>query len=605
MKSMLGSNGCSGILVLLIGLLLGNVFFPAPRTAFAQEVTNVEALLNFAELKDAEWRADQLEVKAFARKHRILIREVHPDGSIVELVKIQNDIPIYFTTNNQNAATSTRTDKLWAVPFSVTGLGYSNLGEWDSAGVRLTHVEFGGRVTQEDTPSSTSSHSTHVAGTLIASGVDVTAKGMAPQMNLKAYDWSFDEGEMAAAAAAGMEVSNHSYGIGSGWSGSTNWYGDTAIDQDECWWFGFYRSLAQDWDQIAYDAPYYLTVISAGNDRNDTAPLPGTAHEHNGSGSYTDTHFDDGWDNGGFDTVGPKKVAKNVLTVGAVNDVSSYTGPNSVQITSFSGWGPTDDGRIKPDIVGNGASLWSTDDDNDSDYTTKSGTSMAAPNVTGTLALLQQYYQQTHGASPMRSATLKALAIGTADECGNVACDGPDYVYGWGLLNAEAAAELIADDAAAGGGADFWENSLAQGETAAFQTAVVDPGLNDVKVTLVWTDLPGTPPANSLDPTNKMLVNDLDLRLIRQADGQTFYPWVLDPSNPTACATTGDNDLDNVEQIFIESAQTGIYLVEVSHKGTLMSPPQAFSIVLSGLKGQIFVDGFESGDVSAWSSSVN
>jgi hypothetical protein len=71
-----------------------------------------------------------------------------------------------------------------------------------------------------------------------------------------------------------------------------------------------------------------------------------------------------------------------------------------------------------------------------------------------------------------------------------------------------------------------------------------------------------------LNPTNLMLVNDLDLRLISPS-GTTNYPWVLNPANRTAAATTGDNFRDNVEQVEVANPQNGVWLVRVTHKGQL------------------------------------
>ncbi len=132
---------------------------------------------------------------------------------------------------------------------------------------------------------------------------------------------------------------------------------------------------------------------------------------------------------------------KILITVGAVNKVPSYSGPESVQMSGFSSWGPTDDGRIKPDLVAAGVNLFSLSAANDSSYTTLSGTSMASPNVTGSLLLLQELYKNLHSGNFMRSSTLKALAIHTAKETGIY--PGPDYSYGWGLLDDQAAAKLL------------------------------------------------------------------------------------------------------------------------------------------------------------------
>ena len=135
---------------------------------------------------------------------------------------------------------------------------------------------------------------------------------------------------------------------------------------------------------------------------------------------------------GPYDCIAHAAIGKNVLTVGAVNDiVGGYTGPASVVMTTLSCWGPADDGRIKPDIVANGMSLYSTDKDADNDYTTLTGTSMATPSVAGSLALLQEHWNNLNPGTYMKAATLKALIIHTADECGTN--NGPDYEYGWGL----------------------------------------------------------------------------------------------------------------------------------------------------------------------------
>ena len=111
-------------------------------------------------------------------------------------------------------------------------------------------------------------------------------------------------------------------------------------------------------------------------------------------------------------------------------------------MSSFSGWGPTDDGRIKPDICANGVGLYSSYSGSDTQYASISGTSMATPNLSGSLLLLQQHYQNLFGTgSFMRSATLKGLVIHTADEAGSN--PGPDYKFGWGLANMATAAQAI------------------------------------------------------------------------------------------------------------------------------------------------------------------
>ncbi len=98
---------------------------------------------------------------------------------------------------------------------------------------------------------------------------------------------------------------------------------------------------------------------------------------------------------------------------------------------------------------------------------------------------------------------------------------------------------------------------------------------------MVWTDVPGPIQPYQIDPTNLVLVNDLDLRVI-DPTGATNFPWILDPANPAAAATTGDNYRDNVEQVHIENTTTGLYTVVISHKGSLSNAVQDFTIVMSG-----------------------
>ena len=506
----------------------------------------------------------------------------------VQLMYIdERGMPVYYKLHNVDAAATVSTDKVWpggGGGHLLTGAGTAlgDLGIWDGGGVLVTHQEFGGRAAQIDTTTGTSFHSTHVAGTMVAGGVVASAKGMSYEANLAAYDWNNDASEMALAAANGMNVSNHSYGFGTGWYWSIMWfwYGDTRVDTVEDFYFGFYSDAAQDWDQIAYDAPYYTIVISAGNDRADTGAAPGELHfvwDHDwGAWAFsTDTRDPDGGVDG-YDCISHTALAKNIVSVGAVNDIpGGYSEPADVVMSAFSSWGPTDDGRIKPDLVANGVGLYSCTDTSPTAYATYDGTSMSSPNFSGSLNLLVRHFEDTHGGTTPLSSTMKAVLVQTADEAG--ASAGPDYEFGWGLLSTLSAADLISGDAA-----DpflICEDSLLNGEekTLYFQSDGTDP----VRVTLAWTDPPGTPPPPSLNPTTIMLVNDLDVRLTHLDSSTTYMPYVLNPSSPGDSATTGDNIRDNVEQIHLASPPTGDYMVVVSHKGALSGDDQWYSLVAS------------------------
>jgi len=126
------------------------------------------------------------------------------------------------------------------------------------------------------------------------------------------------------------------------------------------------------------------------------------------------------------------------------------------------------------------------------------------------------------------------------------------------------------------------EETISTGETNDYHFTVDAP--QTVRLTMVWTDPPGTPPAPSLDPPNKMLVNDLDLRITSVNGAVTTLPWTLDGFNPSAAAVRADNSTDNVESIDIDLAPADQYVVHVTHKGTLLSGSQAYALVWQGMK---------------------
>jgi len=174
----------------------------------------------------------------------------------------------------------------------------------------------------------------------------------------------------------------------------------------------------------------------------------------------------------------------------------------------------------------------------------------------------------------MKSATLKGLVIHTANEAGGN--PGPDYEFGWGLLNIKNAARVITED---GGDHQIIEDSLADSAVDSVQISVTQENAL-VTATLVWMDRPGTVVAPVLDPQDLMLVNDLDLRI--KSGSSTYMPWVLTPAVPAAAATTGDNFRDNVEQVEVSGGGTGVYTIEVSHKGILFNGEnQDYALIIS------------------------
>ena len=513
--------------------------------------------------------------------------------SRMELMAVRDGRLYAYITYNANAAISTAADLVRETPpYNLTGTGIT-VGVWDAGGVRSTHQELRNRVTLKD-GTTLHDHSTHVGGTIGASGVVAAAKGMAPRVRIDSYEWTTDTAEMASRAMsyAGepgkIQISNHSYGWAIGWlisGGTYYWFGTWGNRESD--FFGQYDFYPSVWDTLCYNAPYYLPFQSAGNDRSDGAPGSGTSFLYFGpnaglvSKAYapaTDPLADYSAD-GGFDTLPSTAGAKNILTVGSASDaVSGGVRATGVVVSAgYSSYGPTDDGRVKPDITANGEGLYSTVSGSDSSYNTYSGTSMAAPNTAGSAALLIEHYGNLFTGGFMRASTLKGLILHTADDLGRA---GPDYAFGWGLMNTRAAADLITRHRDIPGANAITEAALDAADPVREYEVLCD-GTNALRATLCWTDPPAVP-LLAFDDRTPRLINDLDLRIVTPA-GATNLPYALVATNPSAVAVHADNRVDNVEQVFIASPPSpGSYRVRVSHKGSLYGAQQVYSLLISG-----------------------
>ncbi|MEO0054424.1 MAG: hypothetical protein RLZZ50_371, partial [Verrucomicrobiota bacterium] len=574
----------------------GDLAVPANRARAVERIREIEAGRRVATIAEA-------------RRRGLPARVERPDGSVQELVAFDEGRPVYFTTHNLNAAISTGARALQASPYGLVGSGVT-VGVWDGGSARSTHQEFatGARVTVKDGAASID-HATHVAGTIGAAGVVASAKGMAPAVAIDSYDWNSDKSEMTARAAtapgqAGMlYLSNHSYGIVVGWNylgggGSPariwEWNGDGTTASAADFDFGRYNTYSRDSDALAYNAPYYLIFRSAGNDRVENPSAGDTVGLSPGAAtvvSYDATLHPkgDGTYLGGYGTVSFDALAKNVITVGSVTDAvnGSARDVSRASSSSFSSWGPTDDGRIKPDVVANGDGLYSSLNGGDASYGTYSGTSMASPNALGTAALLFEDYAWLFSGGAMRAATLKGLLIHTADDLGN---PGPDYRHGWGLINGQAASDFIRDHAAAPLKRRITESVLNAANLTAHLEFVWD-GVSPIRATLIWTD-----PAGSSTTTNDLrtarLVNNLDLRIVGPT-GATYQPYVMPfvgtwtQAAADLSAATGQNDTDNVEQVYLAAPPAaGVYRVVVSLTGALSGTEQRYSLLLTGAANQ-------------------
>ncbi len=569
------------ILWLVLGILLGMEVHSQRSIISNSSVDNRSRIIS-----KMPREREKVEAERFAEQFGLPVRESDSFGRIKEIRRIEGGRhPIYYSTDNLSAAKTVSTQKVWSGSFDGMNLRGKNIlvGVWDGGKIRTTHVEFGTRVYSLDSGFEIVGHATHVAGTIGAAGLDPDATGMANQCYIEGYDWDNDNGEMRQAAKDGLLLSNHSYGFVHGFDynaeeGRWEWFGDIDINEEEDYKFGFYGIDSRIWDNIAYDHPHYLILKSAGNDRLDG---PGAGAEHfvldNGWKASNKVRDKDGGPDG-FDCIGSQGTSKNILTVGAVEDIEDgYSTPENVKMTNFSTFGPTDDGRIKPDIVGNGANVYSTYFNNDTDYNTLDGTSMATPNVAGSLALLQELYFKKHNKF-MRSSTLKGLVLHSADDAGN---DGPDYKFGWGLLNTFSAAKLINSDSKV-----LLEDSIANQTSCIYRVYAASDSA--IKMTICWTDPAGPVVEPEIDPRDTILVNDLDIRLIKLKDSTVYEPFILNPELPNAPAQTGDNFRDNIEQIYLPLSEKGYYDLIVTHKRSIANTIQHFSLLTEGVN-QVFV----------------
>ncbi|HUU84910.1 MAG TPA: S8 family serine peptidase, partial [Phycisphaerae bacterium] len=481
-----------------------------------------------------------------------------PEGNVEALADedvvqwIEWPLPRMSEVNNSNRVV-TEADTAQAPPYSLDGTGVTVL-VYDGGTARSTHVDFQGRCTVYDA-SGMADHATHVSGTIGGGGVANSAyKGMAPAVTLLSYGFEYDgsgtflysnPGDMQddyseAISTYGAHIANSSIGTNT----ETNGF-DCAIQ-------GNYGVTSQLIDTIVrgdgsnplFTDPFRV-VWANGNERQ------GSRCDVEGYGDYYST--------------APPAGAKNHIAVGALNS-------NDDSMTSFSSWGPTDDGRMKPDISAPGCQsnddggVTSCSSSSDTAYAIKCGTSMASPTVCGLSSLLLEDFRAQFPAEPdPRNSTLKTLLAHTAVDLGNA---GPDYMYGYGSVRIVQAIDFMRTE-------NFFEAQVDQGATHSV-LVVVDPSDTELKVTLAWDDYPGTP---NVDPA---LVNDLDLRVFDPSNGR-HYPWTLDQFNPSVNAVqTQENHVDNIEQVLVNNPDPGVWRIEI-HGYAVPQGPQSFSLCASPL----------------------
>lgn len=484
-------------------------------------------LINFADLITAEL---PLEVRSkIVTMNGLLVRlpmsVVDTLVAFDEVLWIEPALPAFAENNNSNRL-NTQVEEIWAAPYSLSGSGVVAM-VYDGGIADSSHPDFSGRLTTHDS-SGTSSHATHVSGTVGGDGTNSAGlhAGMAPGCTIVSYGFEqegglnegflyTDPGDIEvdytdAILTHGAVVANNSIGT------------NTAPNGYPCEWTGDYGVTSGVIDSVVRGAlgDSIRIVWANGNERQTTR-----------CGDL-------------YNTTAPPACAKNHITVGALNS-------NDDSVTTFTSFGPSDDGRIKPDISAPGCQsdgdTGVTSTTPGGGYSSYCGTSMAAPTVTGIAALIIEEWRQLHpGEADISNAGLKALLANSGDDLGNV---GPDCQFGFGTVRARAAIDSLRAEGVI-------ESEVIDGSINE-HLVIVEAGQPQLRITLAWDDEPASPL-----PT-LALVNDLDLRVTDPA-GNVIDPWTIDPANPGLAATrSGPDRLNNMEQVSVQNPMSGAWRVQI------------------------------------------
>ena len=430
----------------------------------------------------------------------------------------------------------------------ITGLnGSGQIVAVGDSGLDGDHGDFTGRlagvtsVTPGDSSTADPSdgHGTHVACTVLGSGFRSNGgyQGVAPEADLYFQAMEDDDSGslysyginsmLNSAYNAGARIHTNSWGSQSGFGG----YSTQSEDADD---------RTSTWDQYwSYDG---MTVLfAAGNERNDGVSSPGTA--------------------------------KNVITVGGHKN--RYSGAPD-EMYYWSSRGPTDDGRIKPDLVAPGDYVRSCKAQEASSaggswsntwYMEYSGTSMATPAAAGSSALVMEYLTEVIGRQAPQGSLVKALLILGAKDMGTR--DIPNNDEGWGRIDL---VQSLIPDGEVGIFVDD-RSRIKSGEVVEYTFDVNSPG-NEFKAVLSWSDYPGS------SSSTVQLRNDLDLEVI-SPDGATYKGNVF--TNGRSTQGGSKDSVNNVEVVALDSTAQGIWTIRVKdsqHGGSRTWQP--FSIAVRG-----------------------
>jgi hypothetical protein len=311
---------------------------------------------------------------------------------------------------------------------------------------------------------------------------------------------------------------------------------------NNCSYSGTYDNISQNLDSLAFDANgEQLDVFAVGNDGRSAC------------GAYPAGYYNVC---GGFQT------AKNIISVGATS--------RDLVLGAGSSRGPLKDGRLKPEMTAAGIDILGAIPENT--YQINRGTSFAAPQVTGMLALLTERYKQLNSGANPKSDLLKAIVINGAIDLGR---PGPDFLYGFGFLNGLRSIEMIDNNR-------FKRNIMSSGAAVQSFNITVPANTAQLKVMLYYHD----PMASA--SSSKQLVNDLDLTVTEPFSSIVHRPLVLNstPSGVANNAVEGVDRLNNIEQVTINNPIAGNYTLSVSDVA-IPEGPQEYVVVYDFVPNEI------------------
>ena len=454
-----------------------------------------------------------------------------------------------FVAYNDNSRSHMKTGSM-ATYFTTDLDGSGQIVAVADSGLDEDHGDFGTRVVGNNdvigdgsTADKHSGHGTHVSCTVLGDGAQGGYAGVAPEAELFFQAMENDN-------TGNFQSPSLNYLLNSAYSAGarthTNSWGSSQTSDH-----GKYTSSAEDVDDRAnyYDRYYNgrdgLTILfAAGNDGPNTG------------------------------TVGAPATAKNTISVG--NHQNRYSGaPDSIM--SGSSRGPTDDGRIKPDLIAPGGYVRSCRAAEATDtggatwtstyYLEYTGTSMATPNAAGAAAMIREYLEEIAQRPSPQGALVKALMVLGATDVGSR--DIPNDNEGWGRVN-------LRESLAPSSGQGIWvdDRSVLSGTgNAKSYTFNITQSNGGFKSVLAWSDERGS------TFSSQQLVNNLDLEITSPSG--TVY---LGNDFANGRSTTGGSSdtVNNLEVVLLDSAEVGIWTVKVKDTFHGGSTAQPFSIAIRG-----------------------